>query len=232
MENNKEKVEFTGVSVSNEKRNAVALFVVEAIVVLIFIVGVLFVLNYFGIFPLSKASPALFGFLPTKEGSYGKYDIEAVSEIPSYKIKLNNEEKLIKLLTDWNIFGREHRGVYFGEGNTNGVSVEKIIIHLTDKEQKTNKFAGEDGDVYLSSNTVISPGRLDVYAHLGNLYLTDEKIKESGIAVLSISLQALYKLDNHLLEFEQRKIRDQGTIDVVSEIIKQNSNYFEVVKEK
>jgi len=233
MEEKKENI-VSYIPPEKEKRSAYKFLAIEIVIILLFVLVLLLVLNYLNIFPLTRIYPSLFGFLPVSDKNLvsGDYDIEAVSEIPSYKIKLNNEEKLIKLLTDWNIFGREHRGVYFGEGNTNGVPVEKIIIHLTDKEQNTNKFAGEDGDVYLSSNTVISPGRLDVYAHLGNLYLTDEKIKESGIAVLSISLQALYKLDNHLLEFEQRKIRDQGTIDVVSEIIKQNSNYFEVVKEK
>lgn len=54
--NNKEKVEFRGVSRSSEKRNAIVLFVIEAVVVLIFIAGVLFVLNYFGIFPFLKTN--------------------------------------------------------------------------------------------------------------------------------------------------------------------------------
>jgi len=234
MEESKEDI-VSYIPPEKEKRTAYTVLAVEIIVIAIIVVIAFIVLNYFGIFPLSRVSPLLFGFLPVSEESLvsGDYDIEAVSEIPGYKIKLNNEGKLIKLLTDWNVFGKNHDGVYYAEGRTNGTPVNKIVLHLTKEVQKTNKYVDQAGQVYLSSYIIVKPGQLDVYAHLGDMYFNDrEKKNEAGIAVLSITLQALYKLDNYLIPFEQRKIRDEQTLNVISEIIKQNSNYFEVVKEK
>jgi len=62
----KEKVEYTGVSAENTQKQAVIIVGVEIFIIFILSIGLLFVLNYFRIFPLSEMNPALFGLFPVK----------------------------------------------------------------------------------------------------------------------------------------------------------------------
>lgn len=167
----KSEVEFKGVSVSNEKRNAIVLFIVEIVAVILFIGGVLAVLNYVGIISLSSINSAIFSNLPVKEQE--SEQIEVVSDIPGYSLKLENEEELLKILESWGVYGKDYGITYGAMGNTEGKPLETIVIHLVDQPQGTNAFGRDKTKegIYSSSLTTISPGRFDI-----NIYISKDII--------------------------------------------------------
>ena len=229
----KTEVEFKGVSRSSEKRNAIVLFVIEAVVVLIFIAGVLFVLNYFGIFPLSKINPNLFSWLPvSKEASP---PIEVVSDIPGYTLKLRNEKELLELLESWGVYGKEYGVTYGATGDTQGKPLEKIVIHLVNEEQGTNAFGtGQTKEsIYSSSLTEISPGRFDI-----NIYISSSIIdgKDSNIipsiAIRATFLSSIYKIINSYKDVsESQKVATEFSNEFASNPLMQ-MDFFEITKNR
>lgn len=192
----KENIEVRGVRASNDKRNAVTLFIIEAVVVLLFIAGVLLVLNYVGVISLSNINSAIFsGFPVNREEDV----IEVVSDIPGYSIKLENKKELVELLESWGIYGKEYGVTYGATGNTNGEPLKKIVIHLVDEEQGTNAFGtGQTKEsIYSSSLTTISPGRFDI-----NIYIEEKTLNREvenfnpEIIMRSTLLSSLYKIVN------------------------------------
>jgi len=243
-----EEVEFTGVSVSNEKRNAIVLFIIEAVVVLIFIAGVLFVLNYFNIFPLSKINPTLFNFLPVREEGQNldnKTDdinskqiplptrpvdktiqgsMEVASDIPNYQIILNNEQELIRLLRDWDIYGN-----YFYDTNTaynSAKPLSTIRVRLNPSPQRGILLSDTQGNPYLSYNITTTEGIMDLYVNISEETLRSEKADLGDLVTYAV-IAPLYRFANSV-PVKELEEREKALGVVITEQIE--NNYFQVIQ--
>lgn len=243
----KSEVEFKGVSVSNEKRNAIVLFITEAVVVLIFISGVLFVLNYVGIISLSKINSTLFGFLPVREEGQDlngedansvpeniplptrpvdktiQGSMEVVSDIPNYQIILNNEEGLIRLLRDWDIYGN-----YFYDTNTaynNAKPLSNIRIHLSSSPQRGILLSDTQGNPYLTYNITTTEGIMDFYVNISEGTLKNEKADLGDLVTYAI-ITPFYKFA-HDVPVKKLEQRDQEMSELITEQLE--NDYFQVI---
>jgi len=86
--------------------------------------------------------------------------IEVVSDIPGLKVEKVDMTKFNELLKEWDVFGQNKMFLYvLQEINPNDISKtfitpKKIILHLTDKEQRYNKtqIKGSEGKSVLISS--------------------------------------------------------------------------------
>lgn len=161
----KSEVEFRGVSASRDKKNATILFVIEAVVVLLFIAGVLFILNYLRIFPLDTISEKLFGGLPARN----VYDISVVSQVPGYEVKLNNEEGLINELVSMGVLGKKHS--WQSWGSTGNENLQNINITLVPDEINQNTTLDAEGNVIIGAIPQLSGSTLDIDVYLSKITL-------------------------------------------------------------
>lgn len=213
----KKREGFGYVSESLQKRNALSALLIEGVVLISVVIGLLFALNYFGIFPVGKFFSTLFQakddfrkgsnlifvdpklpaqhLTPTPFVYYknAKPSIEAVSDIPEYKITLQNKDRLLQLLNSWGVFGKEYSARYGAEGATNGFSINKITVHLVDKDQVTNSFSDANGITYTSSRTKISPGVFNTYVYLSNTYLKNNLSSRTAFLTFMYGLYKIVK---------------------------------------
>ena len=184
----KTEVEFTGVSVSNEKRNAIVLFAVEGLVVLIFIVGVLFALNYFGIINFSSLElPPSLSVRPTvisgnpniEEKALSSIKIETLSAIRGKKLELIDKAKLVSYL---DAFGLTNKASISLNEETPLLNFrfDTLKINLTDILQKGNIYAGTNAEPLYSSSAEPSDTSLII-----NIYLSPKALSDSNASLIA-----------------------------------------------
>lgn len=189
----KSEVEFKGVKASNDKRSAVILFIVEAIVVLLFIAGVLFVLNFVGIISLSGINTTLFGRLPINQ-SLGEVSVlETESENPEYKLKVINEEAVVDYLIEIGFFDERFTVVAKEDFIPKG-----IIIALSNEDQKGLPYINSENQeithsVQFEGLNETDQVRMKIYLSQQTLESTDLDKSESFNAYF---LYSLYRFMN------------------------------------
>lgn len=226
--NKKEQTEFRGVSVSNEKRNAIVLFVIEAIVVVLFIGGVLAVLNYVGIISLTSMNPTLFGWLPNNGNTNLntgvvlnpdeplsnstavnqlidkniKASVKITSDIPQLNPNLTNTEKFIQQLRDWTVYGRTYTDPVLG--STDGSPLSDIEIILTSTEMKVYPFSDSEG-IFIGSGYKFNQGKLELSIYLAPRVTDLDKSRVEALInrQVLISLLALPKKLDSVVSFDQ-----------------------------
>jgi len=216
---------FSYESPEKQKKRAFSLFIIESGLIVVVIIGAFIALNYFGIFPLSRLFPNLFGGLPqnneiikkvnkifvdpnqpavqpsvtpVKYDKNAKPSIEVVSDIKGYDISIQNNDQLMQLMKSWNVFENEYSTTYGSHGSTGGYPLKKIVVHLTDKEQKANIQAKDLNNIYAGSLTEITPGTFSIL-----IYLEPKSILTGKVATMNpdktftvIFLQSIYRIVN------------------------------------
>lgn len=203
------------------------LSVVE-ILILIFIISVFFItLNFFNVIKLS--SLPLLSFLPTQNSKLKS--ITAVSDVSGYTLKVKDEKGLVKLLSDWRIFGGSFTGGYGVTGSTISFPVLKIIARFTNKEQPINQFVNTDSSVYMSSLTDAAPGQLTVSIYISPSILNDQS-KQKGLSSYFDTqfLVTAYRLSHPETKMEEYKKSEKILQDFLVKKNKKGIQYFELVK--
>jgi len=184
----KTEVEFTGVSVSNEKRNAVVLFIVEGIIIVFFIIGVLLVLNYFKIINFSSLN--LFSILPTKstvisanvhikETALSSIEIETLSSIRGKELQLIDKAKLVSYLDGFGLTNKASISLSEDAPLLN-FRFDTLKINLTDIQQKGNIYAGTDAEPLYSSSVEPSDTSLII-----NIYLSPKALSDNNVSLIA-----------------------------------------------
>lgn len=190
---------FSYESPEKKKKSAVKVITIEIgaiIIIAIFIIGLLM---YLRVIPV----PTQIGnFIPSAFQS--EHDIEVRSDVAGYSLELDEEKRLIELFKSWGVFDREYEGSFTVEGGTNGVPVKKVIIKLTDQQQKANFFVNSIDEVYSSSVFTASPGEITAIIHL-----SEDKLNDSdGGNYLRTNLFSSF---NNLLKFSESSA-ELGTV--------------------
>ena len=182
---------FSYKSPKKQKRSVVRILILEVLVLIVVCFGILGTLFYLGIIPF----PSIFQNFNLFQ-TQSEYNIDVVSEIPGYAVEVKNESQLIELLKNWQVFGSNMSTRYGAYGSTNGKPIKKIIIHLTDEQQRTFAFSN-NGNIYSSAETRISPEQLDVNVQLAQSILKDNSQKNKlGQRFKAHFLMAIYKTVN------------------------------------
>ena len=225
----KTEVEFTGVSVSNEKRNAIVLFVMEAIVVLIFIAGVLFALNYFGIFPLNKITP-FFNSLPTRGI---QNNIEITSDIPGYKVVFANKNALINYLDDANIFNKTYdsESNFFLKGGMNSEPLKVVHINVTSDAQNGNAYS-DGSETFSSVGITLSPRRADIFVQIGNSLLEKGNFSDINAFLQEQIVVAIYVLLNDIKTVPELNNEKNKIYEIVREQIRSEMIFLQLESKK
>lgn len=141
-------------------------------------------------------------------------DIEAVSDFPGHSLSINDKENFLKTLKDWEVFGREYGDDKFG--NTNGMVLRKINIHLTSVEQPIYKITGKGGTA-ASTGYKFSQGTIDVYIYINTKLLDKENWNYFFNKQVLFALRSLvYKVDTINKYNEQSKIVQMQVDDMKS----------------
>ena len=234
----KTEVEFTGVRVSNEKRNAIVLFVMEAIVVLIFIAGVLFALNYFNIFDVNNlfesikkeqepSETGLVGIsgraLPPEVDMNIDASIDVQSNVPEVAIQLVNEDEFINNLKSIGVFGR----VYLQNNTLEAKPASRLNIVLVSEEMTEHKLLIANEVILYSSKTTFEGENINISVYISPIALNDSKRTaiDKGILVQEAVIRALYAYANNILSSEEI---NNKTIEILRNLYNENKIYFRV----
>ena len=251
------KGEFSYESPQKQQKRALSLFLVGLIIVVVVIIAIIVGLNYTGIFPISRLFPGLFGGLPTNQNIAKQIDkifvdpnqpavkpsempsdydpnakpsLDAVSDIKGYKIEIRNKTELISLLQEWGIYESEFSTRYGAYGSTSGKPVKNIVVHFTNKEQKTFIFSSNNV-TYSSTETKINPGRLDVNVQLADGILNNPSKKDKlGLELQVFFLMAMYKTKNEAKTKDESQKINQEIQAILKSNQKTKNEYFVINK--
>lgn len=204
-----EKKEGFSYSDSAKNKTAFTILGVEFVIMAVVVVIIFGILNYFLIFPLSIMNPKLFGWLPTSyhqqidekksQNQTKKIDqaldanlyvadtnvkpqVEVISDTTSMKISLNDKNAMEQFANQFGVFGRR----YYLESGKYSEVLKKLIIHLTDKQQPSNKY-------FLLGKIPVSSSSLSFDGNTINLFifLSDEAFTNKSTSPELFFLQNL-----------------------------------------
>lgn len=205
---------------SNENKKAIRVLALEFGFVLLLLAGVLAAFSYFGILPLSKTFPFL-SFLPVKE----KYSINVSSQVPGYKVTLNNEKKLIEFLNTWGIFGKPHD--YSAWGSTGSKPLSSINVVLVPFEIKTNAVTDKNQNIFIGSSLAVKPEGFTIEVYLNKSILEDNgrSAESKGNSFLMGFITPIYR-GTYPSTVDKPNPDAPKLFDVVADLAREN--YFKV----
>lgn len=219
----KSEVEFRGVSASNDKRSAAMLFIVEAVVVLLFIAGVLFVLNFVGIISLSSINSNLFGRLPVQV----EKDITVNSDRADVNVSIQNEKELIRYLEDWEIIGTpQDWGAWGSTGNQN---LNKINVTLVSEEIPENATVDGEGNIHVGSTVNMTGDTANFRVYLSDTVLNEssQSPEELGNAFMSGLITPIYRA-KYPSTIESPNLQAPDLFEIIGGLAERN--YFRIEK--
>lgn len=163
--------------------------------ILLIVFAVAFLAIFVGNFVISKQ----ISFSPSsliRKLPFVKKTVSSVSEVPNYEVKLTKLDVINDYLNELNFWGE--KAVELRETRQK-VTVQRLVIHLTDKKYNFNNFTEKDLGYLRSTNEVFSNGTLDLYAGMSkSYYFPGEKFdaKKASDAFLSEILLATFALTN------------------------------------
>lgn len=204
IKNNKTQEESFSYTNQAKDSTTIAVLGVEFVVIVVIVVLVFGVLNYFLIFPLSVMNPKLFGWMPTTGVSH-PHNQERIAPIgyalhpnepiirPEPTIDTRNLKHTIsvvsenpayeismshseELISAFGKWGLYGKAYNFGgeRGSTHDAFLYTVVIHFTDQPQILNVTTVEN-QVAFSSDVKASPAKIDIYVYLAPFVLNGEK---------------------------------------------------------
>lgn len=155
----------------------------------------------------------------TEQGPDIKPSIQLTSEVPEYKISIQNQGDLIYLLGQWGVYGSH-------EQNGKQISTSTVAIHFTDKPQKTIAYYDQQTKALITSYNVLTTGPISqviigIDAKAPTLYDYPNKTL----------LKALYAL-NHPMNTDQEKQAADQALTTVQKDLSQRKITFVTIKKK
>jgi len=245
----KTEVEFKGVSASNEKRNAIILFVIEAVVVLIFVSGVLFALNYFGVINImdlinqnnnnvtsqipEKARPKdPKGERPTNtnfrntESLSVEPSIALISDIDVVILNEGEKSKLLEFIDKYQVFGKK----YLLKPGEFSDFVEELELRLTDQLQPNNKyFLGNPTSPVISSMVTFEGRKLILSIYLSQEAYNNDKITPEMFFMQSL-LSNIYQMSKDPSGIGLNTSQQKELNDEISKLYLDKTEYLEIVR--
>ncbi len=173
-----------------------------------------------GLFFLSGKSPVPANTGPKAPSTSG-LQVIAVSDIPTYTLKVERHDELVAHLNRWAIFNKPYN---LGKRGSTIVPLTKITVHLTDQMQAGGKVSSPKDGVYLSSDIKASRGALDVY-----IYVLPKLLQPSGGQYVHTqflsTMWGLRPIDLHTYNFDAENKKLESELTTLS---KQGAVYFNV----
>lgn len=143
-------------------------------------------------------------------------NIQAVSDIPGFSLSLHDEAKLNSYLTDFGFW--EENGVVYRQTRKK-VSVNKLVVHLTDKEQRYDRFisAGTD-EVYQASGETYADGKLDLYIFIDTSILENGKEEDLSRRINRQALHTAYTLTHLDMQTDARIESMEETLNKIVDV--------------
>ncbi|MCL6096529.1 MAG: hypothetical protein M1444_02480 [Patescibacteria group bacterium] len=168
--------------------------------VLIIIIVLFGLLNYFNILSLSTLYPNTFGFLPHKAFNstplpnaqlanspsptpIQTHDVSAVSDIPEYTLTITDQKLLISYLNATHIWSKTFNQL------ARPITLTRINFHLANTEGNMKMFTNAQGKPLSSSTFKFQNSTLDLYIYLSPIALNSSENSDlyQQTAIASIS---------------------------------------------
>lgn len=245
----KSEIEFKGVSVSNEKRNAIVLFAAEAVIVLVFIVGVVFALNYFGIINLvsiiqnvqdkARQNPKedtdqLVGGYRTvsakntrnTETARVQPSISVVSDIQGITIEETGDKRLLEFINSYGVFGKK----YLLEPGKFSDFIDEMEVHLTDIVQPSNKYFLIDTKIPATSSSIqFQGGKLTMKIHLSEEAYSSQKTTPEQFFMQSL-LTNIFQMAKDPSGIGLSKEQQKELQDEINKAYSEKTEYIQITK--
>ncbi len=202
--------------------------------VLIIIIVLFGLLNYFNILSLSTLYPNQLGFLPHQQIT-GKQlpkvleptpepaqtnNVFAISDIPSYTLTIIDKNALISYINDFNIWGRSYNE------KANETILKKIIFRLSNTEGRINQLIQEpDGTPMFSSEYSSNQDTLDISIYINPKELASEN--RSDVFDKAV-IANIYHIS--LLNPIPQDVETKAIMDLYERKEKNNNHFFTILK--
>lgn len=206
--------------VGQKKKSILRAVGIETIFLGVIILIIIGILSFLNIIPLSKINPILFGWMSQEQ------KLVVVSDIPRYKVSINNSDDFLKLINQWNLYGKNFS---IQSGSTENIPLKSIRIHLVSNDQFINAYQS-NGSTYLSSSIKISRGRFDIYVYLSNNILTDNsKFPAQKNTLLAVGvITALARLNEYVIYGKNDPTKNFN--EVLKKLDEDKKTYFKIEK--
>ncbi len=246
--NNISEKGFSYESPEKQKKSAAKFFILELIILGIAIISIIGFLQYSGIINIMDfvnqnknnvttqipekvkpnkpkgENPA--GIINRKTATLTiKPAISAISDVPNYQTILNNEEKLISLLEEWNIYGK-----YFYDSNleyNDAEPLSTIKVHFSPIKQPNVLLSDTQGNSYLTYSANTSKNVMDYYINISEDTLNNKSADLEGLVTYAF-LVPLYK-SAHDVPVHELEQRDEKIKEMIAEQLKYE--YFKIQPE-
>lgn len=154
--------------------------------------------------------------------------IQAVSDLPEFSLSLAGPKRLDRYLTDFGFWQKDN--VVF-RGTREKATVRRLVIHLTDQEQKYDQITSEETGVYQASGEIFSNGQLDLFIFIAPEILAKEEEVRLTQRIDGQVLRTVYNLTHLGLETEDRRQSLAETLKEISnELTAENLTLFRLVR--
>lgn len=213
-----------------EKTNVLKIGIVELGIIVVIILAVLTVLNYFRVITLASWLPQKEAPIQTTTGptevatnqaatpdAAASLSISSYSEMPGIEFRIVNAPAFIEFLSQLGVI------------NTNQSDLrhpQSVVVYLTNWEQPV-VLSEANGQPTLTYNMFQEGKAARIY-----LYIPDEQLENSE-AASNLAMEGLIKalyINSHPAESDEIQARDQQIEDILEQLANENQTHVQIIK--
>jgi hypothetical protein len=222
-------------SETKDKSSLLKFGILELGILVVLIGLIIATLNYFNALPFSSSFEGFLGKLPKRTApaspipststSEAARVVEAVSDMPGYKLAINDREALMEYLNSINFW--ETNFVPVGRD----MLVRKVTFRLTDEVQKGNEYTSDGIGTYLSSKASLKGDTMDIFIYIAPTITSDPvKEKDLSLYVQAGAVTATFRLV-HQGGGQDRAQNEAELTKILTDLGASNKRFFKVERE-